>query len=102
MSASTQNVSRQGVTVVNRKGLHARAAAKVSKLAAKFEASITLHHDGETASAASIMDMLMLVAHTGCELIIEANGPDAASAVTAISSLVADGFGEHAADDEFY
>lgn len=102
MSASSPITARQGVTVVNTKGLHARASAKLSKLAAKFDANMTVHHEGETADARSIMDLLMLLAHTGCELIIEAEGPDAVQAVTAVAALVAEGFGEHGEADKVY
>ena len=83
----------QRATIVNRKGLHARASARLSRLAGEFESRIIVSHEGETADARSIMDLMMLVAHTGCEVEINAEGPDAAEAVTAIASLIADGFG---------
>ncbi|MFN7054470.1 HPr family phosphocarrier protein [Hyphomonas sp.] len=83
-----------GVTIVNRKGLHARASAKVAKLAGTFDARIIIRHEGEAADARSIMDLLMLVAHTGCEIEIKASGPQAQEAVDAIAALVSDGFGE--------
>lgn len=82
------------VRIVNRKGLHARASAKVAKLAAEYEARIIIRHEGEAADARSIMDLLMLVAHTGCEIELSGSGPQAAEAVEAIAALVADGFGE--------
>ena len=84
----------QRATIVNRKGLHARASARLSRLAGEFESRIIVSHEGETADARSIMDLMMLVAHTGCEVEINAEGPDAAEAVTAIASLIADGFDE--------
>lgn len=89
----------QRVTIVNRKGLHARASAKLSQLAGKFDAKIMVHHEGQTADARSIMDILMLVAHMGCEVELHAEGPDAAEAVTSLSSLIADGFGEQGEAD---
>jgi phosphocarrier protein len=95
--ASTK--SRQSAVIVNRKGLHARASARLSKLAGEFQSTITLEHEAERADARSIMDLLMLVAHTGCEVTIEADGPDAAEAVTAVASLIADGFGERGEAD---
>lgn len=82
------------VTIVNRKGLHARASAKVAKLAAEYDAKIIVRHEGEAADARSIMDLLMLVAHTGCEIELAGTGPQAEEAVEAIAALVADGFGE--------
>lgn len=82
------------VTIVNRKGLHARASAKVAKLAADYEAKVIVRHEGEAADARSIMDLLMLVAHKGCEIELTGSGPQAQEAVEAIAALVADGFGE--------
>ncbi|KCZ49427.1 HPr family phosphocarrier protein [Hyphomonas pacifica] len=90
----TQTTASQRATIVNRKGLHARASAKLSRLAGEFDSRIIVTHEGETADARSIMDLMMLVAHTGCEVDIRAEGPDAAEAVTAIASLIAEGFGE--------
>jgi phosphocarrier protein HPr len=84
----------QRATIVNRKGLHARAAARLSRLAGEFDSRVIVSHEGETADARSIMDLLMLVAHKGCEVELNAEGPDAAEAVTALASLIADGFGE--------
>jgi len=84
----------QRVTIVNMKGLHARASAKLARLAGEFDAQVTVAHKGVTADARSIMDILLLVAAKGCEIEISATGPQAAAAVTAIASLVADGFGE--------
>ncbi len=86
-------VSRRA-TVVNRKGLHARASAKVARLAAEFDAEVFVSHEGETADARSIMDLLMLVAHPGCEIEIRARGNQAEAAVEAIAALVSGGFGE--------
>lgn len=84
----------QRVTIVNEKGLHARASAKLAKLAGRYESTITVRHEAESASARSIMDLLMLVAHQGCEIELTAEGVDAAEAVTALGALVAEGFGE--------
>lgn len=81
-------------TIVNRKGLHARASAKVAKLAAEFDARVFVSHESEMADARSIMDLLMLVAHTGCVVEIKGKGAQAAEAVDAIAALIEDGFGE--------
>ncbi|MEO0817326.1 MAG: HPr family phosphocarrier protein [Pseudomonadota bacterium] len=84
----------QKATIVNVKGLHARASAALSKVAAQFDAKVTVTHRDVSADARSIMDLLLLVASKGCEIEISAEGPEAAEAVTAVASLVADGFGE--------
>ncbi len=81
-------------TIVNRKGLHARASAKLAKVAAEFDAQVFVSHESETADARSIMDLLMLVAHTGCTVEIKGRGPQAYAAVDAIVQLIDDGFGE--------
>ncbi len=94
--------ARQSVTIVNRKGLHARASAKLSKLASEYQSKVVASHEGQEADARSIMDLLMLVAAQGCEVEPPANGPDAAEAVTAIASLIADGFGERGESDVLY
>jgi phosphocarrier protein len=81
-------------TIVNRKGLHARASAKVAKLAAEYDAQVFVSHESETADARSIMDLLMLVAHTGCTVEIKGRGTQADAAVDAIARLIEQGFGE--------
>lgn len=92
------NSTRQCVTIVNKKGLHARASNKFARLADTFSSDITVFHEGEAASAISIMDLLMLAAHQGCKIEIVADGQDAAAAVSALRDLVADGFGETNSD----
>ncbi|MDP1557132.1 MAG: HPr family phosphocarrier protein [Hyphomonas sp.] len=82
-------------TIVNRKGLHARASAKLAKLAAEYDAQVFVTHETETADARSIMDLLMLVAHTGCVVEIKGRGAQADEAVNAIARLIDDGFGEN-------
>lgn len=95
-----ETTAARRVMIVNRKGLHARASARLSKLAAQFDAHVLVYHEAECADARSIMDLLMLVAHTGCEVELQAEGPQAVEAVTAIASLIAEGFGERGPDDE--
>lgn len=80
--------------VVNERGMHARAAAKLVKLAARFEAQVTLSKDGESADAKSVMGVLLLCGQKGARLSIKAEGPDAEEAVEAIGRLMADRFGE--------
>lgn len=82
------------VLVVNRLGLHARAAAKFVQLAAKFKADIKIRKDQRTVSGKSIMGVLMLAAAKGTSLTLSAEGDDAAEALAALAQLVADRFGE--------
>ena len=86
------------VKIVNRKGLHARASAKLAHLAVTLPTPVYIIRNGETANTQSIMDLLMLAAHQGSEVEIKAAGPEAAAAVDAVASLIADGFGER--DDD--
>ena len=87
------------VRIVNRKGLHARASAKLARLAATLPAEVFLLRNGDVANAISIMDLLMLAAHQGSEVDIKAHGKDAVAAVDAVAALIADGFGENDEDD---
>lgn len=82
------------VTIVNQKGLHARAAAKFVKLAAQFDAAITVSKKDSTVSGVSIMGLMMLAASPGCPVDIRATGRQAQEAVEALSALVAAGFDE--------
>jgi phosphocarrier protein HPr len=82
------------VTVVNKKGLHARASAKVVEAAARFQSQITVSRDGQTVDARSIMGLMMMAASLGSEIKIEAEGPDAEEALHAIVALVEAKFGE--------
>lgn len=82
------------VEIVNVKGLHARASAKFAEVAQTFDASIQVSRDSLSVSGGSLMGLLLLAASKGCFIDIQASGPDAADAVTALSELVADRFGE--------
>ena len=82
------------VNICNQRGLHARASAKFVKLASSFESEIRVTRDGVTVDARSIMGLLMLGAGIGCGVDIEAEGPDAAEAIEALSELVARKFDE--------
>lgn len=98
MNTADTTVQRR-LRIVNRKGLHARASAKLARLATSLlPAKVFVLRNGDTANAISIMDLLMLAAHQGSEVDVKASGPDAAAAVDAVAALIADGFGEH--DDE--
>ena len=86
-------VSRE-VLIVNRRGLHARAAAKFVKLASAFDAMVQVERQGTAVSGSSIMGLMMLAAAPGTTLTIEARGPAADQALDALAQLVADGFHE--------
>jgi phosphocarrier protein HPr len=86
---------RQAVaTIVNKKGLHARASAKIVEAAARFQSHITVSKDGQTVDARSIMGLMMLGAPIGSEIELVAEGSDAAEAMTAMLALVEAKFGE--------
>ena len=87
----------QQLTIVNTKGLHARASAKFVKLASSFEgAQIYVIKDDNRVDALSIMGLLMLGAAKGSLIEIEAEGEEAEAAVKALSELVANRFDEEA------
>ena len=82
------------VDICNERGLHARASAKFVKLAAAFDAEVTVSKDGTRVDARSIMGLMMLAAGPGCVVEISAEGPQAAEAVEALAALVAARFDE--------
>ncbi|WP_297770210.1 HPr family phosphocarrier protein [uncultured Roseovarius sp.] len=86
-------VTRQ-MEIVNEKGLHARAAAKLVEVVEGFDARAEISCDGQSASGDSIMGLLMLAAAKGSTIDIEIAGPDAAPMAEAVAALVADRFGE--------
>ena len=88
-------VKEAAVPIVNPLGLHARPAAEFVKVAAKFQARVTVSKDGLEVNGKSIMGMMMLAAECGSSLTIRAEGDDAAEALAALQALVADGFGDH-------
>lgn len=80
--------------IINKRGLHARASAKLVEAAARFKSQITVTRDGQSVDARSIMGLMMLAASLGCEISIAAEGPDADEALVAILALVEAKFGE--------
>jgi phosphocarrier protein len=84
------------VTVVNRLGLHARAAAKLVTLAAKHQSEVRVRKDGREVSGKSIMGVMMLAAAQGSHITLAAQGPDAAEALQALAALIANRFDEEA------
>ena len=82
------------VTIVNRKGLHARAAARFVKLAQGFQAEITVIKQGTAVSGLSIMGLMMLAAAPGSMLELRARGPGAGEALAALALLIERKFDE--------
>ena len=82
------------VTITNKRGLHARAAAKFVTLAERFGASVDVIRDGQAVSARSIMGLMMLGAGIGSRLELTAEGWDAREALDALAALVEAGFNE--------
>lgn len=80
--------------ICNRKGLHARAAAKMVKTAGEFDARVTVRHAGQSAGATSILSLLMLAAEMGVEVDLNAEGPQAEQAIAAVISLIERKFDE--------
>ena len=85
---------RAVVKIVNKKGLHARASAKIVEAAARFQSHIIVSKDGQRVDARSIMGLMMLAASPGTEVTIEAEGVDAEAALAAIVALAKAKFGE--------
>lgn len=82
------------VEIVNRLGLHARAAAKLVHLAGRFQCDVSLLQDGEEVDAKSILGILLLAAGQGSRLTVRCAGEDEREAVESITELFAEGFGE--------
>ena len=85
---------RENLTITNKRGLHARAAAKFVKLAGTFAADITIAKDGTEVSGLSIMGIMMLAAALGDQVALKTQGADAIAALKALGDLVRDRFGE--------
>ena len=84
----------QDVAIVNRRGLHARAAAKLVTAAERFSAEVEVSRDGQAVSARSIMGLMMLGAGQGSTVRLTASGFDARQALDAIAALIEAGFNE--------
>ncbi len=81
-------------TISNKLGLHARASAKLTKLAGSFPCEIWIARGERRVNAKSIMGVMMLAAGKGSKVTLETNGPDEAEAMEALLALIADYFGE--------
>lgn len=82
------------ITIINKLGLHARAAAKLVNTASRFRSDVRLRRDNKDANAKSIMGVMMLAAGKGTEMTLEAEGPDEEEALEAMKQLIAERFGE--------
>jgi phosphocarrier protein HPr len=82
------------VEIANKLGLHARASAKLTQLAGKYQSEVWLSRNGRRVNAKSIMGVMMLAAARGTTLIIETSGPDEEEAMAALLEMIKDKFGE--------
>ena len=87
-------MQQREVEIVNKLGLHARASAKLTQLAARYPCEISLARNGRKVNAKSIMGVMMLAANKGSKVVLETDGPNEAEALDALAALIADYFGE--------
>lgn len=80
--------------IINRLGLHARAASKLVQIASRFPCEVTIIRDGQEANAKSVMGVLLLCGSRGTEVTVETEGPQAEEALAAIGELIENSFGE--------
>ncbi|BBO60437.1 HPr family phosphocarrier protein [Mycoavidus sp. B2-EB] len=85
---------QQETIIINKLGLHARASAKLTQLAARYQCQIWITRNGRRINAKSIMGVMMLAAGLGSSVLIEADGVDEIDAMAALLTLIADKFGE--------
>ena len=95
MGTSENGAERESTfQIVNRLGLHARAAAALVKTANRYQSDVLICKDGDEVNGKSIMGVLMLAAAKGSEIRVVARGPDAEACLSALGTLIADKFGE--------
>jgi phosphocarrier protein len=87
-------MQRREIEIVNKLGLHARAAAKLTQLAARFASDVDVMRNGRKVNAKSIMGVMMLAAGKGSKITLEIAGPDEEQAMEALCALISDRFGE--------
>jgi phosphocarrier protein HPr len=85
---------RREIEIINKLGLHARASAKLTQTAAKYQSDVSLERNGRRVNAKSIMGVMMLAAGKGAKVTFETDGPDEADAMDALATLVNEYFGE--------
>ena len=87
-------MQQREVEIINKLGLHARASAKLTQLAAKYQSDVQMSRNGRKVNAKSIMGVMMLAAGKGAKVVVEVDGPDETVAMDAIVALIGDYFGE--------
>ena len=88
------SISSQLFTIINEKGLHARAAARFVEVVERFKSEVTVEKDGLEASGSSIMGLLMLAASKGTKIKVTSNGEDSEELTSALDNLIKSKFGE--------
>ena len=94
MSPRRTAMQQREIEIVNRLGLHARASAKLTQLAARFQSEVQIGRNGRKVNAKSIMGVMMLAAGKGSKVMLEVDGPDETEAMDALCALINDYFGE--------
>ena len=92
--SATPGPLKRSLPIGNKRGLHARAAAKFVRTAGQFDAAVRVTHGGQTVSGLSIMGLMMLAAGIGSDIEISVSGPQAPEAMAALAELVNLKFGE--------
>jgi len=87
-------MQQREVEIINKLGLHARASAKLTQLAGRYQSDVQMSRNGRKVNAKSIMGVMMLAAGKGSKVVIEIEGPDESDAMDAIVTLIGDYFGE--------
>jgi phosphocarrier protein HPr len=87
-------MQQREVEIINKLGLHARASAKLTQLAAKYQSDVHMARNGRRINAKSIMGVMMLAAGKGSKVTLEVDGPDEAEAMDALCALIGNYFGE--------
>ena len=87
-------MTERSVQIVNKLGIHARPAAEIVKVAARFKSGITIIRDDMEVNGKSIMGVMMLAAECGATILIRAEGADEEAAIDGLAALIAGGFGE--------
>jgi phosphocarrier protein HPr len=93
-SSSRDGAVTRVMKIINEKGLHARASAKFVQLVEKYEATVKVSRNDDSAGGDSIMGLMMLAAGIGTSITVSATGPEARQCIEALAALVASRFGE--------
>ena len=87
-------MAERSVQILNKNGLHARPAAEIVKISARYQSDVTIIRDGTEVNGKSIMGVMMLAAECGSTLTLRAEGADADAALEALATLIQNKFGE--------